>query len=142
MIKLLGLPVPPSHNECYTPVVLGGKPRLKKSRAYEDWLMRCEHWRLVNLAEVTKARATMQTIQQFSVDAAFILGPRTLYHQDGSVRRYDVANRAKCLHDYLALLLGRDDRYIWTCTQRKVQSIWPPGHPHHEFVDVTIERVP
>ncbi len=149
-VELKSFPMPPSDNGLKTPIYVGGKPRMIKSRDYHDFETEARIWMMKNDEQIEKAR---QLIQKTGPGWALKVDRVYWFHRDTVVRKTaskktgarigepkqnDTFNRIKALHDALAQILGIDDKWFWAGeTHKKIlKHIAFP-----ECVDVTLSLV-
>lgn len=137
-IVLPGLPIPPSENAMYVNRRQAGK----RGRAASDELRyfwdHMEFWRLKNLPFANSARRAMAGRSFLAIDCTFHFRRTRLYTGKGNVRRLDVSNRLKALHDSVAKLLGVDDSEFFESSERKLGDL---PDSHREYVDVQLRTL-
>lgn len=120
------LEMPPSSNNQYILVRRGGKTfhvASGKLKAYQN-VMNSYPYR----KEKTFKRDQKQILdwiaegKKLQVDALFFFHKKSLFTLDGRVKKMDVSNRLKALHDALSTLMGVDDSLFFRVVAEKIQG--------------------
>lgn len=115
-------PMPISSNKMYTSSYIKGKTRagksMRKSGDYLAYEKICEGWAYQHKAELKKAQeGSLKRLDDVGIiymDIRFYFHSTRCYSKKGNnIKKHDVFNFIKPLHDQLCNLLGFDDRYIW-----------------------------
>lgn len=120
-IYFFNIPIPPSANAQYATILRNGKTRRVPSKEMRDYDKVFEIWVLQNKHSLNEARK--QIIEWNSpLEVAFflVLKRDKILTKDGRMKKLDVSNRSKSLHDKLAGALGIDDCYFISCPMEKV----------------------
>lgn len=133
------LPMPPSENNLYP---TGWHGKRIRSRALEDYrkgvIIALRRGYCGSLTESVKTKIMQSWIKEgygLKVDASFYF--KSLTTKKGSVRRIDVSNRLKALHDALAIVFQIDDRYFWDVSAKKNEIKMPAKD---EYVHVMVDK--
>lgn len=120
-IYLVGIPVPPSVNAQYATIIRHGRPIRIPSKTAKDYERAFAVWELQNRALISKARGVIRGWGQ-ALEVSMILALRRdrLVTKDGRLKRLDISNRAKAIHDLIATSLGVDDCCFISTPMEKV----------------------
>lgn len=130
-----GYPIPPSDNALKTPV-----RRFKKgvardlnrrvlsfsdSHAYLEFKSAVNIWRMKNFNQYSddfaKLIAFTRAGRPIGIQMDLRVHHSRLFTADGKVRKWDVTNYVKAVHDTFSAILGFDDSLFFECAQRKVE---------------------
>lgn len=113
MVRLCGIPTPPSLNNAYPSNRFG---RRFKSREFQTWERDFRIWCLENAKVVNEAR------QEFSkglpghfvvIDSEFYFPKTKIITLQGTPKKNDTTNRIKILHDAIAGAIWLDDSWFF-----------------------------
>jgi len=82
-------------------------------------------WMLLNRFGLKAASAALSGEGPLAIHCDFFFGRRALYTKDGRLKKMDVSNRLKALHDAMGDALGIDDSRFTEISARKV--VGAPG---------------
>jgi len=120
-IYLFGLPVPPSVNGQYKSILVGRKIIRAKSSEAVSYEKVFASWAAEHRDIVASARKEVQRwASPLSVSMYVCLERSKIFTKDGRMKRMDVSNRSKSLHDLLANVLGVDDSIFSHTPMEKV----------------------
>lgn len=136
-ILLSGLPIPPSSNHQYKLFRRGGKTYHVPSKELIQYREAMEAYRYSApnfLLAKEQMKAWMRCERIFEVNAMFFFHFKRLFTKQMTVKKFDVSNRLKSLHDCLSTLLEVDDSRFF-----KIGAEKAVGANHcHEMVVVEI----
>lgn len=101
-------PMPPSSNHQYASKVIKGRVLHFKTKEVRDWKSEFDTWCLQNMAGIKFAREFVKD-KTLGVGCLFFFEQARLYTKTGKLKKLDVSNRIKALHDALAEALHIDD---------------------------------
>jgi len=104
------IPLPPSSNAAYKSFVRGGKIRHVCHPDLVAFKRDFGLYQLSNLAAFRLAESVLKEPKgRLGIHCSFFVGSEKLMTKKGKLKRWDVSNRLKALHDCLAEALGIDD---------------------------------
>lgn len=116
------LEMPPSSNNQYILVRRGGKTfhvPSAKLKAYQN-TMNSYPYRMKSFpSDQKRISEWIQLGYKLEVNALFLFHRKSLFTVDGRVKKMDVSNRLKALHDSLAKLIGVDDSTFFRVSAEK-----------------------
>lgn len=121
MLVFEGIPLPPSSNKQYVSFLRRGRIIHAKAKELVAWRKEFDVWALQNATGVIFGREFVKD-KKLCVHADIYWPKEKLYTKAGGVRKIDVANRMKALHDTLASLLLTDDSQFWTVSASKKEG--------------------
>lgn len=92
-----------------------------KAKELVAWRKAFDAWALENATAVIFGREFVKD-KKLSVHADVYWPREKLYTKAGTVRKIDVSNRIKALHDALSNLLMVDDSHFWTISASKKEG--------------------
>jgi len=120
-IYLLGIPIPPSVNGQYATVIRNGRPIRIPSKTAREYDRLFSIWELRNRTLLRQAQGSIREWgTTLEIQMFLVLGRERLLTKQGKVKRLDVTNRSKKLHDLLADALGCDDSLFTSTPMEKV----------------------
>lgn len=120
-IYFFNIPIPPSANAMYATFTKHGKTRRIPSKELREYAKVFEIWVLQNKASLNEARKTIiEWNMPLEVSFFLVLKRDKLLTKDGRMKKLDVSNRSKSLHDKLGDALGIDDCYFVSCPMEKI----------------------
>lgn len=124
MVTLDELPLPPSSNSQYVSFAFRGKVIHKPAPSYKAFKAAMAYWAQLHPEELRAARTQVAIWRNqgevFEVDCFIVVPPDKLYTQKGEIRKWDVSNRIKALHDQVAEWLGLDDSHFFVVRAEKM----------------------
>jgi hypothetical protein len=129
-VILDNLPMPPTSNNSYTPMVIKGQTRFLATRSLKAYQESMREWRLQHLSLIAAARAELfdpilgrPKFGVLRVDRFFAFHRAALWTNEMQPKQLDGTNRIKPLDDALAeLVLGLDDKYFFSGVAEKVEA--------------------
>jgi hypothetical protein len=110
VISFFNIPIPPSSNALYSTFVRGGRTRRIPSKEYRDYERAFKIWALQNRYDLIEARKLIQEWNSpLEVTMLVVLKHERVLSKKNTLKRLDVSNRSKALHDKLAEVIGVDD---------------------------------
>lgn len=113
------IPIPPSSNNQYKSFMRNGRVIHVKAPELVQYKLAFAAWAKAN-APAIKAAGEILAHHRLSVSAFFFLKHHRIFTKTGSVKRLDVSNRLKALHDCIAEAIGIDDAQFFEIAARKV----------------------
>lgn len=131
-VLIRGFPIPPSDNTLKVPIRRfakngGGKRVLSfmDSPAYVEYKSTVNLWRMKNFAsyatQIGRLMIWYRAGQPLGIIVDFRVHRSRLFTADGKIRRWDVTNYMKALHDTFCAITHMDDSAFFDCQQRKVE---------------------
>lgn len=128
MYKLTNLPMPPTQNDSYMPMVMRGtgRARLIPQKGLKDFHAAMEEWKKKNVLFVGKGREQIRdwlmhgNMLSLQIFVCFPL--ERIWTQDAKVRKFDATNRIKPLEDQLSELFQVDDSYFFKVSVEKIRT--------------------
>lgn len=110
-------PLPPSSNNQYTPLVIGGKARVVPSRDLKKFKKAMTNWHLAHARLAREARMFIMEVfarkNHVRMDTYLALPRDHIYWQNGGVKKSDMFNHLKALHDSFCEIITVDDSHIF-----------------------------
>lgn len=127
-VVLQGLPMPPSSNRQYSTVITmkGGfrQTRRVKSKEAVIYARSFQHWSIINSEKIKEARAAINTWNTgLECTMYFIFPKEKLLTQKNQLKKLDVTNRIKQIHDLLSVALDIDDSWHIRTVEEKVLGV-------------------
>ena len=119
---LVDLPMPPTSNNQYRSFVRDGKVRHVSSPELKAFKQNMWAYSLQHSQKIKTIRPLMIN-RRLCVSAIFNFFPESIFCKDGRVKKMDVSNRLKSLHDCLNEILEIDDSYIFKVHAEKRQTV-------------------
>ena len=120
-IYLFGIPIPPSVNAQYATIMRRGKPIRISSKEAKTYEAVFKAWTMNNRETLKVAREDIiRWNKPLSISMVVAFNRERLVTKDGRLKRLDVSNRTKAVHDLLAAALGIDDCLFVSCPIQKV----------------------
>ena len=115
------IPMPPSSNKAYKSFVAGGRIRHVCAPDLVAFKRDFSVYCLANHASFAWARQELAGVPgvELRIDCVFYFKREQLYTLKGKLKKLDVSNRLKALHDCLAEALGVDDSCFMHITAQK-----------------------
>lgn len=103
--------MPPSSNGAYRPFVSKGKMRFASTADWASFKRDFTVYRLLNAAAFKVAEGVIAKVTPLTlgIHCDFYFPHEKLFTKDGRLKKLDVSNRLKALHDCVAEALGVDD---------------------------------
>lgn len=122
-IFISGLPVPPTSNHQYVSMVRGGRTIRFKSKGAKDYEREFHSWAIRNKSMVDKAIVTLEKWHSPLEARAYVIFEKSrLITKDFCMKKLDISNRMKALHDLLCDVLLIDDCHFVTNVNEKIIS--------------------
>lgn len=100
-------PLPPSENQIY--MNLPGRGRCA-TKELKDYKKACSEWYLGADLKIKQAiRSHKLHGHILRIDSQLYFARERIYTKDGRIKKMDVANRLKALHDQICEMIGIDD---------------------------------
>lgn len=126
--------IPPSHNQIYKTFKLNGVIRKGASKELKQWQASMNQYQYTCAKEL-KAISKMKG-KRLAIITEFYFEPKRIFCQSkekfGEIKKLDVSNYIKALHDWIAEKTGVDDKHFFTVLIKKLEAT------HKEKVTVTI----
>jgi Holliday junction resolvase RusA-like endonuclease len=106
----LGMPVPPSVNNCYMPLPNGGRCR---NKLYKDFAKKFDDWAVINYQSVNRVKKMIKPWRKVGLVLTFSLPESKIYTKTGTIKKYDISNRIKVIEDAISNLICLDDSNFW-----------------------------
>jgi hypothetical protein len=120
-VYLFGIPLPPSSNHQYATIIRRGRPIRIPSKETKDYEKIFKAWLIKNKEAITGAKEDIvQWNKPLSISMVVAFSRERLVTKDGRLKRLDVSNRTKALHDLISDALGIDDCLFVSCPTEKV----------------------
>lgn len=124
-VVLQGLPMPPSSNQQYSTVIkmVGGfrQTRRVKSKEAAIYQRAFQSWSIVNSAKIKEVKAIVNAWNTGLECTMYFIFPREkLLTKKNQLKKLDVTNRIKQIHDLLADALDIDDSWHIRTVEEKV----------------------
>jgi len=117
-LLLSGLPIPPSENAAYA-TNFRTKRRFR-TNDLSRFQMLMLSYRQANLQKCKLFESTIsewiQANRELMITCVYYLHPTRVYTKDGRLKKKDVSNLNKAMHDSIGDILGFDDRHIKVMT--------------------------
>jgi hypothetical protein len=131
-IVLQGLPMPPSSNGQYSTVITmkAGfrQTRRVKSKEAVIYARSFQHWSIVNSDKIKEAKAAISSWNTgLECTMYFIFPKEKLLTQKNQLKKLDVTNRIKQIHDLLVTALDIDDSWYVRTVEEKVLGVKDQG---------------
>lgn len=121
LVILFGIPLPPSSNHQYATIMRGNIPIRIPSKESKNYSKAFWEWKLTNNKSVNKAKdMVLKWKSPLEVSMYVAIGKDKMFTKDGRLKRWDVSNRCKSLHDLLAGILGVDDKEFIATPMEKI----------------------
>lgn len=120
MILLKGIPLPPTTNLQYSTFVKNGRIMRVKAKDSVAYQKEFYAWASLKADDINKAKSLLNETMELKIRANFFFSKDRLYTKKGKIKRLDVSNRVKLLHDCLADVLEIDDSQFFLCIETKV----------------------
>lgn len=131
-VLIRGYPIPPSDNTLKMPVRRfkkgGGGKRVMSfmdSLEYIEYKSAVNIWRMKNFHQyadhIGRILIWYRARRPLGITVDFRVHHQRIFTKDGMIRRWDVTNYMKALHDTFCAITGIDDSYFFDCRQRKVE---------------------
>lgn len=121
MIVFKGIPVPPSSNDQYATMIVKGRPIRFPSKSAKEYKKAFGIWAIKNNAALKEAREIIvKWNSPLEVSMFVALDKSRIFCKDGRLKKLDVTNRSKSLHDLLSDHIGIDDSYFISTPMEKV----------------------
>lgn len=125
-IRFFNLPMPPSSNHQYSLFRRGSKTLHIPSKALKEYKQAMSSYPLLHSNSCLIARALMRRWLDnrlpLEFHSVFYFSHQKLFTKDNQVKRLDVSNRIKALHDCMGEMLQVDDSMIFRLTAEKAIS--------------------
>jgi len=124
-VILFGIPLPPSSNHQYATIMRGNIPIRVPSKESKNYSKVFWEWKLANNKSVNRARDSIVSWKSPLEVAMYVaISSEKMFTKDGRLKRWDVSNRCKSLHDLLAGILGVDDKdFVATPTEKILADV-------------------
>lgn len=120
MILLAGAPIPPSTNHQYSTIVRGGKTIRVPSKEATHYKRLFAFWKLKNARAINAARDEIKAWgEPVEVCMYVCFSKERLFTKDHRIKKLDITNRVKSIHDLLCEALGFDDSMIVSASMEK-----------------------
>jgi len=133
----MDLPMSPQSNNMYATLPDRRRIPSKELKLYQRMM---QEWALKNQFIAQTARKRCQEIVNSGnflfVEAHFFFKKEKVFTKVGGVKKMDVSNRIKAMHDCVSEIIGVDDCYFWSVSAQK--NILEFNEP--ERVTVTIRE--
>lgn len=118
MIIIKGFPLPPSSNKLYSAF----KGRLVKSKGGREYDVKVDVFKIVykRKLEAVKNEISKLNTNALKVSCIFVFHKNRIIGQKGQVKKLDVTNRVKQVHDNLAKIIEIDDCHFFETPIKKV----------------------
>jgi Holliday junction resolvase RusA-like endonuclease len=120
-ICLPNIPLPPSSNNQYKLFRRGNKTYHVPSdefKAFKDAMSQYRHLIDLRLFQ-TYARDWKDTKTPLEITCKFYVHRKRIYSLSGTIKKWDVSNRLKSLHDCISKMLDIDDSLFFNISARK-----------------------
>ena len=124
-LLLIQLPIPPTSNHQYIPIRQGRSCRLVSSQKLNDYKKAMQAYKFTSpifLQQSHQMKLWKEEGHIFEVRAIFFFHTKNIYTKRGDVKKMDVSNRLKALHDSLAELFDIDDSFFFRVAAEKVET--------------------
>ena len=108
--------MPPSVNNYYATIKIGGRLRRIKSRDANAYEAAMRRWAFTFLDSIKRAKEFLKGLTPGMVLALhvdFFFPREKIFTKKNTPKRNDTSNRIKALHDQICMILGIDDCYIF-----------------------------
>lgn len=123
-ILFMGVPLPPSSNKQYSTFLRNGKIQRVTSPAAALYQHDFKAWAFRHRADILAATQTiLQWQSTIEIRAYVIFKKSRLLTKDSRIKKLDISNRLKALHDLLADAFNIDDSHFSTNFNEKLVSI-------------------
>jgi len=127
LIQLKDLPIPPSANALYSSFVRGNKIFKCKSKVYTEYEKKIKLYGIKNHSLLLSAHKQIKVWLEnpqvvLNIDQVFYQPKTDCLTLDGRIKKNDVFNLLKALHDQIGFLLLIDDRFFFSGNVVKVIS--------------------
>lgn len=120
-IYFFGVPLPPSSNHQYATIMRHGRPIRIPAKETKDYEKIFKAWLLSNKDAIKSARESIvEWKKPLSISMVVAFKRERLVTRDGRLKRLDVTNRIKAIHDLMSDALGIDDSLFISCPTEKV----------------------
>jgi Holliday junction resolvase RusA-like endonuclease len=135
-LNLYHLPIPPSSNNQYILVRRGKKTYHVPSAELLVFRSNVSHYALQTRNVLNEAKKTFTEFKQFQIHCLFTFKRERLFTKQNTVKKLDVSNRLKALHDEVSRIIGIDDSQFFeiSATKRPLE----PFEGAEECVKVTL----
>jgi Holliday junction resolvase RusA-like endonuclease len=140
-----GMPIPPSDNAIKKPVQRYKKGSSYKilsfvsTNEYEIYKLTLAQWLSKNEDKVKPSvkaiKALFDSNTHLSIRAVFYLKRERIFTKKGEIKKFDVTNRLKALHDTFCTFCCIDDKIFFHSSAEKIETI------NEERVDIFISEI-
>lgn len=122
-IFLSGIPIPPTSNHQYSTIVRGGKAIRFPSKETKAYATLFNAWALRNKIQINNAVSKLEAWRSpLEIRCYIIFKKQRLITKDLFMKKLDISNRTKALHDLLSKALQIDDCHFVSNINEKIIS--------------------